>query len=84
MLYEIKSSGKFRKRTMPIRDLTKSNDCCTLAEKMKRRHEKYLAEVVTVRIEKLLRILQITMTGESLKGAVSIVQVRPEIYDGEV
>ena len=61
---------------MPIRDLGKSSDCYLLAEKMKKRHEKYLSEIVAVRIEKLLRILQVTMTGESLKGALNIVQVR--------
>ena len=75
LLYEVKSSGKFRKRTMPIRDLGKSSDCYALAERLKRRHDKFLADVVTVRIEKLLRILQITMAGESLKGALSKVQV---------
>ena len=42
---------------------------------MKKRHEKYLSSVVAVRIEKLLRILQVTMTGESLKGALNVVQV---------
>jgi hypothetical protein len=30
---------------------------------MKKRHDKFLGSVVTVRIEKLLRVLQITMTG---------------------
>jgi hypothetical protein len=68
---------------MPIRDLGKSSDCYLLAEKLKKRHEKYLNEIVAVRIEKLLRILQVTMTGESLKGALNIVQVQKtfEIYD---
>ncbi len=83
LLYKVKSSGKFRKRSMPIRDLGKSSDCYLLAEKLKKRHEKYLNEIVAVRIEKLLRILQVTMTGESLKGALNIVQVQKtfEIYD---
>jgi hypothetical protein len=60
---------------MPIRDLNKSSDCFALAEKLKKRHEKYLGGVVAVRIEKLLRILQVTMTGESMKGALNIVDV---------
>ena len=75
LLYELKSSAKFRKRSMPIRDLNKSSDCFALAEKVKKRHEKYLGGVVAVRIEKLLRILQVTMTGESMKGALNIVDV---------
>ena len=63
---------------MPIRDLSKTSDCYSLAEKMKKRHEKYLNSVVAVRIEKLLRILQVTMTGENLKGALNVVQVRQD------
>ena len=80
LLYEDKSSGKFRKRSMPIRDLSKTSDCYNLAEKMKKRHEKYLNSVVGVRIEKLLRILQVTMTGENLKGALNVVQVKQDLH----
>ena len=40
-----------------------------MAQKLKRRHEKALASVPAVQIEKILRLLQITMLGKSLDDA---------------
>jgi hypothetical protein len=62
--YKILKTTKIR--SMPIRELTKNSDCYKLAQKMKKRHEKVLVDIPTVRIEKFLRLLQITMTGKSL------------------
>ena len=41
-----------------------------LAEKIKKRHGKVLSTVATVQIEKLLRLLQITMIGRPFEEAV--------------
>ena len=41
-----------------------------MAEKIKKRHDKVLSTVATVQIEKLLRLLQITMTGRPFVEAV--------------
>ena len=48
-------SSLFRKRSMPIRGLNKNSDCYNQAETIKKRHEKYLGEIPTVRIEKFIR-----------------------------
>ena len=50
-------SGKplFRKRSMPIRGLTKASNCYDQAESIKKRHVKFLGEIPTVRIEKFIR-----------------------------
>ena len=60
-----KPAKKLRKRTMPIRDLTKTTDCYELASKLRKRHERYLGSVPNVRVEKFLRILQLCMSGSS-------------------
>ena len=54
---------------MPIRDLSKSTDCYDLAGKIRKRHERYLSSIPTVKIEKILRILQLCMNGFSLSDA---------------
>ena len=61
-------------RSMPIRDLKKSTDCYKLAKLMKARHEKYLGQLPTVRIEKFLRVLQETMHGKSLDEALKDIE----------
>lgn len=66
--YKIMKATKIR--TMPIRDVTKNTDCYKAAQKMKNRHEKHLGTIQTVRIEKFIRLLQITMSGKSLEEAV--------------
>ena len=48
-------SSLFRKRSMPIRGLSKNSDCYDQAEMIKKRHEKYLSEIPAVRIEKFIR-----------------------------
>ena len=53
------------------RDITRNTDCYVLAEKLKKRHDKFLGTVSTIQIEKVLRLLQITMTGKSLSEAIS-------------
>ena len=45
-----------------------------MAEKIKKRHDKVLSNVATVQIEKLLRLLQITMTGKPFEEAVDEVK----------
>lgn len=59
-----------RKRSMPVRDLTKQSDCGQAAQRLKKRHEKYLSTVPNIRLEKLVRMLQLAMTGLSMDEAV--------------
>ena len=70
LILQYKVMKSIKQRTMPIRDLNKSTDCYKMAGKFKTRHEQYLGSISTVRIEKFLRILQITMTGKSLHEAL--------------
>ena len=42
-----------------------------MAQKIKKRHDNVLATIATVQIEKLLRLLQITMIGKPLEEAVN-------------
>ena len=72
LLYKFMKSTKLR--SMPIRDLNKSSDCYKVAGKLKLRHEKYLGSTLTVKIEKFLRLLQITMTGKTLEQALNDVE----------
>ena len=72
LLYKFMKSTKLR--SMPIRDLKKSSDCYKVAGKLKLRHEKYLGSTLTVKIEKFLRLLQITMTGKLLEEALNDVE----------
>ena len=74
LIFQYKLKGSVKKRTMPIRDLKKSTDCYQFAQKFKKRHEKQLGDIATVRIEKFLRLLQITMSGKSLQEAVKVVE----------
>ena len=53
LLYK-NEKDKSRQRSMPIRDLTKESDCYNLAARLKKRHEKYIGSLQTVRIEKFL------------------------------
>ena len=70
LLLQFKVMKTTKIRSMPIRDLKKSSDCYKLAKSMKARHEKYLGQLPTVRIEKFLRVLQETMHGKSLDEAL--------------
>ena len=70
--YKVMKTTKIR--SMPIRDLTKSSDCYKLAKKIKARHEKYLDEIPSVRIEKFIRILQETMHGKDLREALTEIE----------
>ena len=51
------------------RDINRNSDCYSLAQKIKRRHDKALFSVPAVQIEKVLRLPQITMLGASLEEA---------------
>ncbi|XP_059094485.1 centrosomal protein of 19 kDa-like [Tigriopus californicus] len=69
--YRHVSSGLVRKRSMPVRNLTKSSDCYAEAGQLKKRHDKYLRDIPTVRIEKMIKLLQDTMKGKSLVEALA-------------
>lgn len=50
----------FRKRTMPVRNMTTTvNSVTSLADDLCSRHKKYLSDVPRLKIEKMLRILQV-------------------------
>ena len=74
LLLQYKVMKTTKVRTMPIRDLKKSSDCYKLAKMIKARHEKYLGNLPTVRIEKFLRILQETMHGKNLDEALKDIE----------
>ena len=50
-----KGKQTFRRRSMPIRGLSKYSNCYDVADKIKTKHQKYLGEIPTVRIEKFIR-----------------------------
>ena len=66
-----KPSKTLRQRSMPIRDLSKASDCQEVASKLRKRHQRYLDAVPNVRVEKLVRILQLCMGGCGLDEAKS-------------
>ena len=74
LLYK-NEKARTRQRSMPIRDLTKESDCYNLAARLKKRHEKYIGSLQTVRIEKFLRLLQETMRGRTLDEALKAIDV---------
>ena len=49
--------------------MSRNSDCYSLAQKIKRRHDKVLGSIAAVQIEKVLRLVQITMLGKSLDEA---------------
>ena len=49
--------------------MSRNSDCYSLAQKLKRRHDKALGSTPAVQIEKVLRLVQITMLGKSLDEA---------------
>ena len=57
-----------------LREITRNSDCYSLAQRIKKRHEKALSTVPVVQIEKLLRLLQITMLGASLNKALQEIE----------
>ena len=69
------SGRQFRKRSMPIRGLSKLSDSYDEAEKLKKRHEKHLGGVPTVRVEKFLRLLQETMKGRTVAEALDAIKM---------
>ena len=73
--YELTDSNRFRRRFMPIRQLGKSSDPYSEAQKLKKRHEKYLKSLPTVTVEKFLRLLQETMKGKSVKEALECIKM---------
>lgn len=70
--YKLMKTSKIR--SMPIRDLTKNSDCYKIAKQIKARHEKYLGEIPSVRVEKFIRILQETMKGKNLEQALQDIE----------
>ena len=74
LLYSQNGRGT-RKRSMPLRDFSKTSDCYQHAERLKKRHEIYLKEVATVRIEKFVRLLQETMKGKTISEALDAVKM---------
>jgi centrosomal protein CEP19 len=73
--YSTEGGTQHRIRTMPIRDLGKGSDCYAEALKLKKRHEKFLGVLPTVRVEKFVRLLQETMRGKSVAEALEAIKM---------
>ncbi len=70
LLYRDPVKNKTRRRSMPARGISKTSDCYSEAQALRRRHPRHLGPVPAVRIEKFLRVLQETMKGRTLEGAL--------------
>ena len=73
--YHDPNKGVSRRRSMPIRNLSKTSDCYSEASKLKKRHEKYLGQLSTVLIEKFVRLLQEMMKGKSVNEALKDIKM---------
>lgn len=58
--------GKRRKRKMPLRDFTDRSNVKRYAFNLRQRHTKYLADVIDVTLEKMLRVIQEIQKGNSV------------------
>ena len=78
-----KQEGVLRQRTMPIRGLTTKSDCSEAASRLRRRHEKYLGVVSNVRVERVLRVCQLAMSGHKLEEAVAAAEAEFTVNPAE-
>ena len=75
---------QYKKRTMPIRDLTVHTDCYTTAQRIKARHKRFLAGVNPVRLEKLIRLAQeVSLKGSDPTSALKVVRREFEVDPSE-
>lgn len=63
----------YRKRTMPVRGLFKNSPVARIAQELKERHGVYLEQIPVLKIQKLLRMIQENMKGNSLDESLSII-----------
>jgi len=79
-----KEKVQYKKRTMPIRDLTVHTDCYTTAQRIKARHKRFLAGVNPVRLEKLIRLAQeVSLKGSDPTSALKVVRSEFEVDPSE-
>ncbi|XP_076312533.1 centrosomal protein of 19 kDa-like [Tachypleus tridentatus] len=74
LVYEDLITKKLHMRTMPVRGMFKNSSASRLAADIKDRHKDFLESVPVVRIEKLLRIIQENMKGNSLDVSLNVVE----------
>jgi len=67
-------NGTYKKRSMPLRDLTVSCDAYQVATRLKTRHKKQLQAVNLVRLEKLVRLAQESLKGKDKISALKMIE----------
>ena len=82
-LFTNKRNNVLRQRTMPIRELNTKSDCSEVASRLRKRHQKYLGPVSNVRVERVLRVCQLTMSGHKLTEAVAVAEAEFEVDPSE-
>jgi len=78
-----RDNGVYKKRTMPIRNLTETSDCSLLAGRIKSRHKKPLENVNSIRLEKLIRLAQESIKGATKSETLQIISKEFEINPDE-
>lgn len=76
-------NGTYKKRNMPLRDLNDSCDCHQLANRLKTRHKKQLENINIIRLEKLIRLAQENLKGNSKAQALKLVKDEFSVNPGE-
>lgn len=76
LTYVDESTGKVRRRSMPIRNFTKRSGVPRAAQELRNnpRHKKYLENVAQSQLEKMLQIIQETFNGLSVNEALDKVK----------
>ncbi|KAH7964734.1 hypothetical protein HPB49_001042 [Dermacentor silvarum] len=64
-------SGTLHKRTMPVRGLFENSDIKSVAEALRDRHSAVLSGAPLIQVEKMLRILQENIKGQSLEECLA-------------
>ncbi|KAK2151057.1 hypothetical protein LSH36_377g02033 [Paralvinella palmiformis] len=72
LIYQVKSTGKLHRRTMPLRCFSKRSVVSRFAEELKTesRHKKYLDDVPMQQLEKLITIIKDKLNGIDLETSL--------------
>lgn len=73
IIYENKTTGKMRKRVIPVRNFSQYSDCSRAAERLKHhvRHSVYLECVSLAQLERLHLLLRDHLQGASLEESLA-------------
>ncbi|XP_059479017.1 centrosomal protein of 19 kDa-like [Neocloeon triangulifer] len=83
LIYEDTLSCKLRRRSMPVRNFSKSSDVSLAAKSIKDRHKRYMEPVSQIIVEKMLRLIQENMKGVGLEDSLLVVEKEYEVNPEE-